>query len=67
MKLTCKNIILFNTCMNLCRIERRCRNFLFMDLPVVHRPHQRRPWKQLKYKNPLKYYWLKFTRGLDKI
>ena len=46
---------------------RGCRNFLFMDLPVVHRPHQSRPWKQLKYKNPLKYYWLKFTRGLDKI
>lgn len=42
-------------------------NYLFTTLPVVHRPHQSRPWKQLKYKNPLKYYWLKFTRGLDKI
>lgn len=42
-------------------------NYLFTNLPVVHRPHQSRPWKQLKYKNPLKYYWLKFTKGLDKI
>lgn len=43
------------------------RNYLFTSLPVIHRPHQSRPWKQLKYKNPLKYYWLKFTKGLDKI
>lgn len=42
-------------------------NYLFATLPVLHRPHSSRPWKQLKYKNPLKYYWLKFTRGLDKI
>lgn len=42
-------------------------NYLFTTLPVLHRPHQSRPWKQLKYKNPLKYYWLKFTKGLDKI
>ncbi len=42
-------------------------NYLFMELPVTHRPHQSRPWKQLKYKNPLKYYWLKYTKGLDKI
>lgn len=42
-------------------------NYLFTSQPVIHRPHQSRPWKQLKYKNPLKYYWLKFTKGLDKI
>lgn len=42
-------------------------NYLFTSLPVIHRPHQSRPWKQLKYTNPLKYYWLKFTKGLDKI
>ena len=42
-------------------------NYLFINLPVLHRPHGSRPWKQLKYKNPLKYYWLKFTKGLDKI
>ena len=43
------------------------RNYLFATLPVWHRPHGSRPWKQLKYKNPLKYYWLKYTKGLDKI
>lgn len=43
------------------------KNYLFANLPVVHRPHQSRPWKQLKYKNPLKYYWIKFTKGFDKI
>ncbi len=43
------------------------KNYLFTELPVLHRPHQSRPWKQLKYKNPLKYYWLKWTKGLDKI
>ena len=43
------------------------QNYLFTTLPVWHRPHSSRPWKQLKYKNPLKYYWLKYTKGLDKI
>ncbi|NDV58028.1 glycosyltransferase family 2 protein [Bacteroides sp. 519] len=42
-------------------------NYLFTSLPVWHRPHGSRPWKQLKYKNPIKYYWLKYTKGLDKI
>ena len=42
-------------------------NLLHTTLPVIHRPHGSRPWKQLKYKNPLKYYWLKLTKGLDKI
>lgn len=42
-------------------------NYLFTCLPVTHHPHSSRPWKQLKYKNPLKYYWLKLTKGLDKI
>ncbi len=36
-------------------------NYLFTALPVTHRPHGSRPWKQLKYTNPLKYYWLKYT------
>lgn len=43
------------------------KNYLFTTLPVWHRPHGSRPWKQLKYTNPLKYYWLKLTKGLDKI
>lgn len=42
-------------------------NYIFTNLPVWHRPHCSRPWKLMKYKNPLKYYWLKFTKGFDKI
>ncbi len=43
------------------------KNYLYTNNPVWHRPHGSRPWKLLKYTNPLKYYWLKFTKGLDKI
>ncbi len=43
------------------------QNYLFTNLPAIHRPHGSRPWKQLKYTNPLLYYWRKFTKGLDKI
>lgn len=48
-------------------LKKGFRNYLFTSLPVWHRPHGSRPWKQLKYTHPLKYYWLKFTKGLDKI
>ena len=48
-------------------LEQGLHNYLFTTLPVLHRPHGSRPWKQLKYRNPLKYYWLKLTKGLDKI
>ncbi|MDR2120234.1 MAG: glycosyltransferase family 2 protein [Tannerella sp.] len=43
------------------------RNYLFTTLPVVHKPHGSRPWKQLKYTNPLRYYWRKFVCGRDRI
>ena len=43
------------------------KNYLFCSLPVIHRPHSSRPWKQLKYTNPLKYYWRKFIGKKDKI
>lgn len=48
-------------------LQEGLHNYLLTTLPVIHRPHGSRPWKQLKYKNPLKYYWLKLTKGLDKI
>lgn len=47
--------------------KRGLRNYLFTSLPAIHRPHQSRPWKQLKYTNPVLYYWKKYTKGLDKI
>ena len=40
------------------------RNYLITSSPVVHLPHSSRPWKLLKYSNPLKYYWLKWTKQL---
>lgn len=43
------------------------RNLLMLDNPVVHKPHSSRPWKLLKYSNPLKYYLLKLMHGRDKI
>jgi hypothetical protein len=43
------------------------RNLIDTDLKVVHKPHSSRPWKNLKYENPLKYYFLKFTKKLDRI
>jgi len=42
-------------------------NYVLMNTRVLHRPHGSRPWKQLKYTNPLKYYFLKFWKGMDKI
>lgn len=48
-------------------VELGFENYVLMDAPVWHRPHGSRPWKQLKYSNPIKYYFLKFWKGLDKI
>lgn len=42
-------------------------NLLMLDNPVLHRPHSSRPWKLLKYTNPLRYYWQKITRKRDRI
>lgn len=42
-------------------------NILLISNPVLHNPHSSRPWKQLKYKNPLLYYWRKLTQRRDKI
>lgn len=48
-------------------IELGFSNLLMMENRVLHLPHSSRPWKQLKYTNPLRYYWRKLTQGLDKI
>ena len=42
-------------------------NILQVSNPVLHTPHSSRPWKRLKYTNPLLYYWRKLTQGRDKI
>lgn len=48
-------------------LELGFENYVLMGTRVLHRPHGSRPWKQLKYSNPVKYYFLKFWKGLDKI
>lgn len=42
-------------------------NILQVSNPVVHMPHSSRPWKQLKYTNPILYYWRKLILRRDKI
>ena len=42
-------------------------NYLVTSLEVLHKPHSSRPWKQLKYQNPLKYYFKKLINRLDRI
>lgn len=48
-------------------VRQGLRNFVLTDTPVLHKPHGSRPWKHLKYSNPLKYYFLKFIKNRDKI
>lgn len=43
------------------------KNYISMDNPVIHLPHSSRPWKLLKYSNPLKYYFIKFFKQRDRI
>ena len=43
------------------------RNLLMLNNPVLHFPHASRPWKRLKYTNPLLYYWRKITQKRDRI
>lgn len=43
------------------------KNLLMLGNPVLHFPHASRPWKRLKYTNPLLYYWRKFTQKRDRI
>jgi hypothetical protein len=48
-------------------VELGFNNYLITSLPVLHLPHSSRPWKHLKYTNPVKYYWKKLTEKRDKI
>ena len=43
------------------------KNYLVTSLPVIHKPHSSRPWKQLKYTNPIKYYFNKLVKRKDRI
>ena len=42
-------------------------NYLAKGVEVLHQPHSSRPWKNLKYTNPLLYYYRKFIHKRDRI
>ncbi|MDD4226775.1 MAG: glycosyltransferase [Mariniphaga sp.] len=42
-------------------------NYLAKGLEVLHQPHSSRPWKNLKYTNPILYYFRKFIHKRDRI
>ncbi|MFW5756016.1 MAG: glycosyltransferase [Tangfeifania sp.] len=42
-------------------------NYLAKGVRVLHLPHSSRPWKNLKYSNPLLYYYRKFIQKKDRI
>lgn len=42
-------------------------NYVACNLKVQHLPHSSRPWKKLKYTNPLLYYFRKFFLRKDRI
>lgn len=48
-------------------LELNFSNRVVFDTPVIHKPHSSRPWKLLKYSNPLKYYLEKLLKRRDKI
>jgi hypothetical protein len=48
-------------------IQLGLNNYLLTSVSVLHKPHSSRPWKQLKYQNPLKYYYQKLIKRLDRI
>lgn len=42
-------------------------NYVVKSQPVMHQPHSSRPWKLLKYKNPVLYYLKKVINRRDRI
>lgn len=42
-------------------------NYLAKGVEVLHLPHSSRPWKNLKYKNPVLYYLRKYFHKRDRI
>lgn len=47
--------------------KRGFNNYLAKGVRVLHLPHSSRPWKNLKYSNPLLYYYRKFIQKKDRI
>jgi hypothetical protein len=43
------------------------KNYISKDFPVLHHPHGSRPWKMMKYTNPVLYYLKKLIFRRDRI
>ncbi len=43
------------------------KNYILLNQKVFHRPHSSRPWKNLKYTHPIRYYLGKFFARRDRI
>jgi hypothetical protein len=43
------------------------KNYMAKGVEVLHLPHSSRPWKNLKYNNPLLYYYKKLIHKRDRI
>ncbi len=46
-------------------IQLGLNNYLLVNHRVLHKPHSSRPWKQLKYNNPIKYYYQKLHQNMQ--
>lgn len=57
----------FDTHISKKALELGFENYVLTDVQVTHKPHGSRPWKMLKYTNPVSYYLNKFFKGRDKI
>lgn len=57
----------YDTTLSKKSIDLGFKNIILGNITVLHLPHGSRPWKQLKYKNPVKYYFNKLVKGRDKI
>ena len=57
----------FDTHISKKALELGFENYVLTDVQVTHKPHGSRPWKMLKYTNPISYYLNKFFKGRDKI
>lgn len=57
----------FDTHISKKALELGFENYVLTDVKVRHTPHGSRPWKMLKYTNPISYYLNKFFKGRDKI
>jgi len=57
----------FDTFLSSESLKQGFSNYVLLNSTVFHKPHGSRPWKHLKYTNPIKYYILKVLKGRDKI